>query len=103
MSYMSVLQCRVADVGQWAGIWNDWGQDLALSKGATRASLSQTIMGGDQAGLVTISFMWDSIDAAMGGVAAMNADSRVGEACTEAGVQPVQRSLLQIQQERGVG
>jgi hypothetical protein len=60
-------------------------------------------MGGDQAGLVTISFIFDSIDAALSGVTAMNEQSRVREAFAEAGVQPVQRSLLQIEQERGEG
>jgi hypothetical protein len=103
MSYMSVLQCRMSDVGRWAEIWNDWGRNFGLSTGATRATISQTIMGGDQAGLVTISFMWDSIDAALSGVTAMNEESRVREAFAEAGVQPVQRSLLQIEQEHGEG
>tara|TARA_B110000459_G_scaffold187677_1_gene220218 strand:+ start:217 stop:825 length:609 start_codon:yes stop_codon:yes gene_type:complete len=102
MSYMSVLQCRIADLSSWTEIWNEWGKDFSLSTGATGARMSQTMLGGEQAGIVMISFDWDSIDTAMSGLTAMNNEERVVSAFKAAGVVPQGRSLMQIDQERGV-
>lgn len=64
--------------------------------------MSQTMLGGEQAGIVMISFDWDSIDTAMSGLTAMNNEERVVSAFKAAGVVPQGRSLMQIDQERGV-
>ena len=102
MPYMSVLQCRIADLSSWTETWNEWGKDFSLSTGATGARMSQTMLGGEQAGIVMISFDWDSIDTAMSGLTAMNNEERVVSAFKAAGVVPQGRSLMQIDQERGV-
>ncbi|MFT5267018.1 MAG: hypothetical protein ACI88C_000440 [Acidimicrobiales bacterium] len=101
MSYMSVLQCRMADLSSFSEAWNGWAKEFSLSTGATGARLSQTMLGGDQAGMILISFDWESIDAAMTGLAAMNNDGRVVDSFKNAGVAVQGRSLMHIDQERG--
>ena len=70
-------------------------------KWVKHTQVAKIIMGGEAAGLVGVSFEWDSVDAAIAGSNAINGDSQMLQMMGDVGVSVVRRSVLEITGEQG--
>tara|TARA_Y100001970_G_scaffold14681_1_gene16516 strand:- start:68208 stop:68684 length:477 start_codon:yes stop_codon:yes gene_type:complete len=61
----------------------------------------QVAVGGDQVGLVGVSFDWETMDAALEGSAALMANDQIRQMMGDCGVTVHRRSLMRILGERG--
>ena len=101
MSYSYVSIISLTDVAGFAEAGNTWAPEHYRALGATTTTASQAIMGGDMAGMVAVSFEFDSIDAAMRGQQAFYGDERLVQLMQDHQVHIQRRSLMRIQAEFG--
>lgn len=101
---MTVLTIAITSVDDIAGFVegsNSFGKQAVLDMGCLHTQISQTIMGGEMAGIVGISFEWEDIDAAIAGSAAVNSNAQLLQLMGDCGVKVARRSLVEVTEERG--
>ena len=101
MSVLTIAITQVQDLNGFVNAANEYGNDRALEMGCKHTQVAKIIMGGEAAGLVGVSFEWDSVDAAIAGSNAINGDSQMLQMMGDVGVSVVRRSVLEITGEQG--
>ena len=101
MSVMTIAVTAVQDLDGFVEASNSYGKQRVLDMGCKHTSITKIIMGGEAAGLVGVSFEWESVDAAIAGSNAVNSDSQLMQMMGDCGVSVVRRSVLEILAEFG--
>ena len=101
MSVMTIAVTAVQDLNGFVDASNSYGKQRVLDMGCKHTSITKIIMGGEAAGLVGVSFEWESVDAAIAGSNAVNSDSQLMQMMGDCGVSVVRRSVLEILAEFG--
>ncbi len=101
MSVLTIAITQVQDLNGFVNASNEFGKDRVLEMGCKHTQIAKIIMGGEAAGLVGVSFEWDSVDAAIAGSNAVNSDSQMTQMMGDVGVSVVRRSVLEIMGEQG--
>ena len=100
---MSIFQASIASVQDLDAFVEaaSWSQEIVKDMGCTDTSIMQVAVGGDQVGLIGISFDWGTMDAALEGSAALMANDQIRQMMGDCGVTLHRRSLMRILGERG--
>ena len=98
---MTIAVTAVQDLNGFVEASNSYGKQRVLDMGCKHSSIAKIIMGGEAAGLVGVSFEWESVDAAIAGSNAINSDGQMMQMMGDCGVSVVRRSVLEILAERG--
>ena len=98
---MTIAVTAVQDLNGFVEASNSYGKQRVLDMGCKHSSIAKIIMGGEAAGLVGVSFEWESVDAAIAGSKAINSDGQMTQMMSDCGVSVVRRSVLEILAERG--
>ena len=60
MSVLTIAITQVQDLNGFVNAANEYGNDRVLEMGCKHTQVAKIIMGGEAAGLVGVSFEWDS-------------------------------------------
>lgn len=101
MTALTIAITQIQDLNGFVNAANEFGNDRMLEMGCKHTQTAKVIMGGEAAGLVAVSFEWDSVDAAIAGSNAINGDSQMLQMMSDTGVSVVRRSVLEIMGEQG--
>tara|TARA_B110000196_G_scaffold311921_1_gene316501 strand:+ start:963 stop:1592 length:630 start_codon:yes stop_codon:yes gene_type:complete len=101
MSVLTIAITQIQDLNGFVNAANEFGNDRMREMGCKHTQTAKVIMGGEAAGLVAVSFEWDSVDAALAGSNAINSDSQMLQMMGDNGVSVVRRSVLEIMGEQG--
>ena len=99
MSYTVANMLRAPDPTLFVEGFNANARPHMESAGASRIRISQTVMGGEQAGVIGVAVEFDSIDSAVAGISA--ASAAAAPKMRESGIQLISRVLVQTKAERG--
>lgn len=99
MTYVVANRLRTVDVEKFLEVFNKLARPALEANGATKIRVSQTVIGGAEAGLIGIAMYFDSVSASVVALGAGN--DAAGPSAREAGVELVGRSLIKIREQRG--
>lgn len=101
MAYMVFTSATTSNPDQLGEDYLRLGGDILKGAGATRLAVSQSIAAGEGTGAVTVTSIWDSLDAAMTALTGFRADNAVQASMKANEVVPISRVVTVIDEERG--